>query len=106
MLDVCLAVANLAREKGFSYAKALPKEANLFSATALRHPNINKAVANPVSFNNDSNLIFLTGTNMAVKSTFMKAYGINIYLANRGFPVAAGHLEFSVTGNLYIHQCA
>ena len=101
MLDVYLAVANLAKEKGFSYAKALPKESNLFSATALRHPNINKAVANTVSFHHDSNLIFLTGANMAGKSTFMKAFGINVYLSHMGFPVAASNMEFSVKQGIY-----
>jgi DNA mismatch repair protein MutS len=100
-LDVYLAVANLAREKGFNYAKALPKETNVFSATALRHPNINKAVANPVSFHKDSNLIFLTGANMAGKSTLMKAFSINIYLAHMGFPIAASNMEFSVKQGIY-----
>jgi DNA mismatch repair protein MutS len=101
MLDVYLAVATLAKDKSFGYAKALPKEANLFSATELRHPNINKAVANPVSFHKDSNLIFLTGANMAGKSTFMKAFGINVYLAHMGFPVAASNMQFSVKQGIY-----
>ncbi|GAA4312499.1 MutS family DNA mismatch repair protein [Mucilaginibacter gynuensis] len=101
MLDVYLAVANLAKDKSFSYAKALPNAANIFSATGLRHPNINKAVANPVSFHKDSNLIFLTGANMAGKSTFMKAFGINLYLAHMGFPVAASDMEFSVKQGIY-----
>jgi DNA mismatch repair protein MutS len=100
-LDVYIAVANLANEKGFSYAKALTKEANLFTVSALRHPNIPKAVANPVTFHQDSNMIFLTGANMAGKSTFMKAFGINVYLAHMGFPVAASHMEFSVKQGIY-----
>ncbi|RVU00701.1 DNA mismatch repair protein [Mucilaginibacter limnophilus] len=101
MLDVYLAVANLAREKQWNFATALPNGTNLFTATELRHPNINKAVANPVSFNSDSNLIFLTGANMAGKSTFMKAFGINVYLAHMGFPVAANNMEFSVKQGIY-----
>jgi DNA mismatch repair ATPase MutS len=100
-LDVYITVANLAKDKGFSYAIALPKENNCLTATALRHPNIDKAVANPVSFNQDSNMIFLTGANMAGKSTFMKAFGINVYLAHMGFPVAAMEMRFSVKQGIY-----
>ncbi|WP_183573607.1 MutS-related protein [Mucilaginibacter sp. X5P1] len=100
-LDVYITVANLAKEKGFSYAIALPKENNCLTATSLRHPNIHKAVANPVSFNQDSNMIFLTGANMAGKSTFMKAFGINVYLAHMGFPVAAMDMQFSVKQGIY-----
>jgi DNA mismatch repair ATPase MutS len=100
-LDVYIAVANTAKEKGFSYAKALSKETNLLTAAKLWHPNIDKAIANPVSFHQDSNMIFLTGANMAGKSTFMKAFGINVYLAHMGFPVAAKEMQFSVKQGIY-----
>jgi DNA mismatch repair protein MutS len=100
-LDVYIAVANLAETKGFSYARALPKENNHLTATELRHPNIDKAVANPVSFNQESNMIFLTGANMAGKSTFMKSFGINVYLAHMGFPVAAKDMQFSIKDGIY-----
>jgi DNA mismatch repair protein MutS len=100
-LDVYIAVANLAQAKGFDYATALPKEDKLFTATALKHPGIAKAVANPVSFRQDSNMIFLTGANMAGKSTFMKAFGINVYLAHMGFPVAAKEMRFSVRDGIF-----
>jgi DNA mismatch repair protein MutS len=100
-LDVYIAVAGLAQEKGFSYARALPAGNNLFKAIELSHPGIDKAVANPVSFNQESNMIFLTGANMAGKSTFMKAFGINVYLAHMGFPVAAKEMQFSVKQGIY-----
>ena len=64
-LDVYIAVAGLAQEKGFSYAHALSVGNNLFKAIELSHPGIEKAVANPVSFKQESNVIFLTGANMA-----------------------------------------
>jgi DNA mismatch repair protein MutS len=100
-LDVYIAVAGLAQEKGFSYARALPAANNFFTALELSHPGIEKAVANAVSFKQESNMIFLTGANMAGKSTFMKAFGINVYLAHMGFPVAASNMEFSVKQGIY-----
>lgn len=38
---------------------------------------------------------------MAGKSTLMKSFGISIYLAHMGFPIAASHMEFSVKDGLY-----
>jgi DNA mismatch repair protein MutS len=100
-LDVYISIANLAETKGFSYARALSKEAGLFAAKALGHPGIEKPVANPLSFHQNGNMIFLTGANMAGKSTLMKAFGINVYLAHMGFPVAAKEMEFSVRDGIY-----
>ena len=88
-LDVYISVSHVAKERGFSYADALPSVENIIQSTALWHPALIKGIANPMSLHQDKNIIFLTGTNMAGKSTFMKAFGIAVYLAHMGFPVAA-----------------
>jgi DNA mismatch repair ATPase MutS len=100
LLDVYLAVSSIGRAKGFCYGEALPKEDNVFVAGNLRHPCLDRAVGNAVSMNN-GNVIFLTGANMAGKSTFMKSFAIAVYLAHMGFPVAAQDLKFSVKDGLY-----
>jgi len=100
-LDVYIAVSGVARERDLSYAEALGAERNLLSASALWHPGVKKAVPNPVSLDGQTNTIFLTGANMAGKSTLMKALGIAVYLAHMGFPVAARDLRFSVLDGLY-----
>lgn len=100
-LDVYLAVANTAKERGFAYPEAFSREANLFRSTSLWHPSLLNGIANPVSFHQSQNMIFLTGANMAGKSTFMKAFGIAFYLAHMGFPVAAKDMQFSVMDGLY-----
>ncbi|MCH5687335.1 hypothetical protein LWM68_25585 [Niabella sp. W65] len=51
--------------------------------------------------NVQNNVLFLTGANMAGKSTLMKAIGINFYLAHMGFPVAATEMVFSVREGMY-----
>ncbi|GEP94054.1 MutS-related protein [Chitinophaga cymbidii] len=99
--DVYIAVGSVAAEKNFGYAAALPPEANVFSAKDLRHPCLSKAVGNNVMMEKDSNVLFLTGANMAGKSTLMKSIGIGFYLAHMGFPVAASGMEFSVREGLY-----
>ncbi|WEK37510.1 MAG: DNA mismatch repair protein [Candidatus Pseudobacter hemicellulosilyticus] len=100
-LDMLTAVAGVAREKKFAYATAWPASANKFEARGIRHPRLEKAVANDLSFQGSSNVLFLTGANMAGKSTIMKSTGILLYLAHMGFPVAAESLDFSVLDGLY-----
>ncbi|MFD2874228.1 hypothetical protein ACFS5N_17230 [Mucilaginibacter ximonensis] len=100
-VDVFLAVGNTAADRGFFYATALPAHQNTISSTALWHPSISRGVPNPISFSKRENMIFLTGANMAGKSTLMKAVGIAVYLAHMGFPVAAKEMQFSVMDGLY-----
>ena len=100
-LDLNIAVSDVARSKGFTYASALAPERNILSATGLGHPCIAGAVGNIVSMNEQRNVLFLTGANMAGKSTLMKSVGIGLYLAHMGFPVAATGMAFSVREGLY-----
>lgn len=48
-----------------------------------------------------SNVLFLTGANMAGKSTWMKSIGIGMYMAHIGFPVAASEMIFSVREGIF-----
>ena len=100
-LDVAIAVSDVARSKGFAYAHALPPEKNILLAEGLYHPGIKGGVGNAISLHRDSNMLFLTGANMAGKSTWMKSVGIGMYLAHMGFPVAAANMDFSVREGLY-----
>jgi DNA mismatch repair ATPase MutS len=100
-LDVFIAVGRVAAMHHFTYATALPKERNWIHAEDLSHPSLTNAVGNTLSFSQESNMIFLTGANMAGKSTLMKSFGIAVYLAHMGFPVAASRMEFSIRDGLY-----
>ena len=100
-MDLGIAVGIVARAKGFTWARARRAEDNVFHAASLRHPGLDKAVGNRMTFGADSNVLFLTGANMAGKSTLMKSFGIAVYLAHMGFPVAAKDMEFSVKEGLY-----
>jgi DNA mismatch repair ATPase MutS len=100
-IDVYIAVSDVARAKAFSYAQALPQQAACISLKACRHPGLERAVANSVTLQQNSNVLFLTGANMAGKSTFMKSFAIAVYLAHMGFPVAAEAMKFSVCDGIY-----
>lgn len=99
-LDVHISVANLAVRKGFTYAEAHLKNKHVFRAEALWHPAVPNPIVNAIELDQQQNMLFLTGANMAGKSTFMKAFGIAAYLAHMGFPVAARNLQFSVRDGL------
>mgnify|MGYP000335274684 CR=1 FL=1 len=101
LVDVYISVAGVARTKGFAAATALPKEDYIIRVDDCRHPGLEKAVANSVSLQLNSNVLFLTGANMAGKSTFMKSFSICVYLAHMGFPVPASAMSFSALDGLY-----
>jgi DNA mismatch repair protein MutS len=100
-LDVYTAVAKVATERDFIFPKALAKEDHLVKIEGFYHPQLKKAVPNTLEIDPDNNVVFLTGANMAGKSTFMKSLGIAMYLAHMGFPVAAKKMEFSVLDGIY-----
>lgn len=100
-LDVYIAVSGVAAVRDFHYAQALPAAAQVVKVTGLRHPALDRGVPNSLTLSASSNLLFLTGANMAGKSTLMKAFGIALYLAHMGFPVAAEQMEFSIRDGLF-----
>jgi DNA mismatch repair ATPase MutS len=100
-LDVWIAVGETARQRGFNRAMAYPPSQQALSLQQAWHPALDKAVANSLYLDQQQHFIFLTGANMAGKSTIMKTLGIAVYLAHLGFPVPAQQMDFGVMEGLY-----
>jgi DNA mismatch repair ATPase MutS len=100
-LDVYIMAGKVGREKGFTFPKAINSSTCLLSINGFYHPLLKNAVPNDLEITPAGNVIFLTGANMAGKSTLMKSFGINMYLAHMGFPLAAKDLSFSVMDGIY-----
>ncbi len=100
-MDVYITVSDVSREKGFSYATAVDKDKKIIDIKGVYHPMIPGAVDNDVKIEGKKNVFFLTGANMAGKSTFMKSFSVAVYLAHMGFPVAAKSMVFSVHDGIY-----
>lgn len=100
-MDVYIAVGKVARERGFVFPRALEKEAQRVILEGVYHPQVKGAVANSIHITPENNVLFLTGANMAGKSTFMKSVSIALFLAHMGFPVAAASMEFAVFDGIY-----
>lgn len=71
------------------------------SAEKVVHPLVRDAVPNPVNLNQTQRLLFLTGPNMAGKTTYLRAGAIALYLAHLGMGVPAQSLRFAPAQRLY-----
>jgi len=66
-----------------------------FEATSLGHPLIpeKQKVTNDVAIQAKGDILLITGSNMAGKSTFLRTMGINLAMCFSGAPVNAEHLS-------------
>lgn len=101
LLDVYMSVARVAAARQYVFPMALDKSAHTVHLRQVYHPLVKNAKANDIAITPEKNVLFLTGANMAGKSTFMKSLGIALYLAHAGLPVAAAQMEFSVRDGIY-----
>lgn len=67
------------------------------AATQLAHPLIKaeKRVSNFINIDNAGEVMLVTGSNMAGKSTYLRSVGVNVILAMAGAPVCANKFELS-----------
>jgi len=98
--DVFISVAKTAEKYNFTYPEILPVQGKM-AIKGLFHPFIHNAVKNDIEFTPEKNHLFVSGPNMAGKSTFLKSLGIAVYLAHAGFPVPADEMSISVLSGLY-----
>ncbi len=71
------------------------------SAESVYHPFLERPVANPLHLDQEQRLLFLTGPNMAGKTTYLRACGIALYLAHVGMGVPARSFRFSPCDDLF-----
>ncbi len=60
-----------------------------FDATDLAHPLLPTAIPNTITLNAETRFLVISGSNMAGKSTLLRAIGVNTVLALAGAPVRA-----------------
>jgi hypothetical protein len=94
------AVASLAAYAAEHPKNVLPEfadEAPTFDAQDLAHPLLPEehAIGNDLKLDRNTQLIVISGPNMAGKSTFLRGVGLNAVLAQCGAPVRAKRLRLS-----------
>ncbi len=69
-----------------------------FEAKDLAHPLLPRGhcVGNDVELNGSTSFYLVSGSNMAGKSTFLRAIGLNAVLASAGAPVRASSAHVAV----------
>ncbi|MBK7734666.1 MAG: DNA mismatch repair protein MutS [Chitinophagaceae bacterium] len=78
------------------FPELVASETPVIEARGLYHILLEQPVGYDTQLNRDAHFLFLTGANMAGKSTFIKAVGIAVFLAHAGMAVPAAFLRLSV----------
>jgi hypothetical protein len=91
------ALANYAFEHPLHVLPEFVKDGPLLEATGMSHPLLpeDKAICNDVRLGGGTQLMILSGPNMAGKSTFIRCVGVNAVLSQCGAPVKATSLKMS-----------
>jgi DNA mismatch repair protein MutS len=99
-MDALVSMADATINHGFTLPVVLEGELRI-EASELIHPYLKKPVANAVELNQQQRLLFLTGPNMAGKTTYLRAVAIALYLGHLGMGVPAKSFGFVPVERLY-----
>ena len=100
-IDALCSLAWATAERGLVFPEVLEGGTPRVEAEGLRHPLLDGPVANPLHVAPDARLLFLTGPNMAGKSTYLKSAGIAVFMAQLGMGVPAASFRWTPFGCLF-----
>ncbi|MFC0875211.1 ATP-binding cassette domain-containing protein [Saccharicrinis sp. FJH2] len=95
-MDVFESVAASVKKYNLSFPEYSGSAIPNVKLEGLYHPVLERPVRNDFQIGRHKSLCFLTGANMSGKSTFLKAFGLAVYLAHVGFPVPASKMESTI----------
>ena len=90
-----MSIALSCRKYGFCFPEVKESKVPYIKAQALHHMLLPLPVSYDIGLSVEDNFLFLTGANMAGKSTFIKAVGVSVYLAHLGMGVPAKEMQLS-----------
>jgi len=99
ILDVCRSAHHTAIGRGYCCRPEMTRSMD-FSINGFVHPFTEKGHRNNWKMDN-GNICFFTGSNMAGKSTTLKAIAIAVWLAHCGLPVPAASMTCPVFDGIY-----
>jgi len=95
-LDTYISIAKVAKQKNLALPSYSNSTTQSLTIEEFYHPLLNNAIPYSFEIDESSNLCFLTGPNMAGKSTFLKSVGLSVYLAHIGFPIPAKKMTTTI----------
>ncbi|HEX5555935.1 MAG TPA: DNA mismatch repair protein MutS [Chitinophagaceae bacterium] len=94
-LDAWYSMAMAVKTFRFSFPEFLTDATPRLEIRGLYHPLLKEPVGYDVILNRETNFLFLTGANMAGKSTFIKAIGVAVFLAHIGMGTPAANMKLT-----------
>ncbi len=95
-LDAWYSMAVAVKTYGLSFPEFIEQETALVDAKGLYHILLPEPVAYDVQMDPAHNFLFLTGANMAGKSTLIKSIGSAVFLAHIGMGVPAAAMKLTL----------
>ena len=95
-LDAYISMAMVSKEHSLTFPRFNASPEPLIRAKGLYHLLLKVPICYDIILDKTTNFMFLTGANMAGKSTFIKSVGTSIYLAHIGMGVPASDMELSL----------
>ncbi len=100
-LDVLLSKARATKKLNLCIPEFVDDKKASFEIEGLYHLFVNNPVPNDIKTADKENFIFLTGPNMAGKTTFLKSCGIAVFLAHLGMGVPAKSMKLSLFDRIF-----
>lgn len=88
-LDALLSMAKITKELDFCFPDVSDDTTTTLETKGLYHIFLKNPVKCDIEIETGKNFLFLTGPNMAGKTTFVKSLGVAVYLAHLGMSVPA-----------------
>ena len=99
-LEAWYSMAMAVKTFDLRFPEFVDQEEPFFKADGLYHVLLHNPIAYDLVLQPGQNFLFLTGANMAGKSTLIKAIGSSVFLAHIGMGVPARHMRLSLFDGL------
>lgn len=94
-MDAYLSMAKAVKELNLTFPEITSSDNPVLEIEGLYHPFLKNPVPNSIKYDSNKQFLFLTGPNMAGKTTFLKSCGMAIYMAQLGMGVPAQRMRIS-----------
>jgi len=94
-IDVLISKAKATKKLNLSFPEFIESDTASFEIEGLYHLFVSNPVINDIKTSKPQNFIFLTGPNMAGKTTFLKSCGLAVFLAHLGMGVPAKRMQLT-----------